>query len=126
MSIATDAKDLQINSSHRSDGCFDIVAIDVGVGCWKLQKVHIRPIDINPVEKVLMERRREAARICRINSRVLVQVEEDNLGKIETFLFVQANQFAISTQRSITSGESEDEARFLPDRTCDELCRVMA
>ena len=122
MTVAADAKKLQVDAAGLANGVFVGFAVVVVVAAdGAIGNVDVVGIDVDVGEKIFLHEMMETLRMRSGEAEVFVKIEGDNAGEIERAGFVEADEFLVNSDHGAAGGQAEGERRLAAHGAGDEL-----
>src|SRR5262249_60071141 len=121
VTVAADAKDLQINSAGVLDRLLVRVAVAVVVPfdcAVRNMNVLLRNIDAR--EEMLAHEKAKALRMCPRKAEIFVEVKGDDTGEVERLLAVQARQFLVHADCRTAGSQAQTRIGISANRVSND------
>ena len=121
--VAADPQDLQIDAARVLDHLFVALATGLEVRRPAVGHMRLGGDKVQVLEQILLHEVAVALRMVLRQADVFIQVEGGDLGKVEPFFAMQANQFPIHAQGRSARGKSQHASGLPADQIRHETSR---
>src|SRR5208283_4518803 len=104
MTVASDAKNLQIDSAAFNNPLFIPSTKCIDILGHSLRNMDVTNIKVDVLKQVLVHEVMIALVMRRRQSNVLIKVKCCDLGKVQSFIFVHADKLFVKTERRASCG----------------------